>query len=138
MLYQYPDDAHAALYIDKSCNGFVYIAAAPDPARVYGCATYKITTQVSQSRKNNAGFLTLFTALLPQTGTAPENFIGASLSEPHIDGFAVNFLYIYTSGNRTPGSRSYSDYADSFAFTYSYSSVVQSARLLVPINAHVT
>ena len=25
-----------------------------------------------------------------------------------------------------------------FAFTYSYSSVVQSARLLVPINAHVT
>jgi len=25
-----------------------------------------------------------------------------------------------------------------FAFTYSYSSVVQSTRLLVPINAHVT
>ena len=40
--------------------------------------------------------------------------IGASLSEPHIDEFAVNFLYIY-SGNRTPGSRFYSDLLDTLA-----------------------
>ena len=37
-------------------------------------------------------------------------FVGASLSEPHIDEFAVNFPYIYlfiylSRGNRTPGSR---------------------------------
>ena len=38
--------------------------------------------------------------------------IGANLSEPHIDEFAVEFLSIYTSGNRTPGSRSYSDLLD--------------------------
>ena len=33
--------------------------------------------------------------------------IGASVSEPHIDEFNVNFLYFYisTRGNRTPGSR---------------------------------
>ena len=35
--------------------------------------------------------------------------IGASVSEPHIDEFDVNFLYFYISifprGNRTPGSR---------------------------------
>ena len=60
--------------------------------------------------------------------------------------FLKGLLYwiclLLSSGNRTPGSRSYSDLldtlADSVAFTYSYSSVVQSARLLVPINAHVT
>ena len=36
---------------------------------------------------------------------SPSYLIGASLSEPHIDEFAVNFLSIYTRGNRTPGSR---------------------------------
>ena len=49
----------AALCMDKSCNGFVDIAVAPDPARDFWCATYKITTQAAQS--DNPGLLTVCT-----------------------------------------------------------------------------
>ena len=43
-----------------------------------------------------------------------------------------NFFILLSSGNRTPGSRFYSDlWIPLFASTSSYSSVVQSARLLV-------
>jgi len=52
-----------------------------------------------------------------------------------------NKMFVISSGNRTPVAGPtlifWIPWQTRFSFTYSYSSVVQSARLLVPINAHI-
>ena len=44
---------------------------------------------------NSSAVEALGSSSFPPRGYCMQSIIGASLSEPHIDEFAVNFLYIY-------------------------------------------